>query len=194
MNEALSRGVLRGDPFPHTTATGLLPGELSSRALEWLEVSAPWKLRIASFYEQWEMHLSPGTLPDGLADLITPTTIGHLSDVMLTPLTSEGLALIEATAHKLVSGQTIRIHNDFLEGEETHRLLIQLNRGWSDDRGGLLMLFSSRSPDDVRRIIRPLHRSAVAFPITPQSFHAVSTIRTGERFTLVYSFRKTKAH
>ena len=75
-------------------------------------------------------------------------------------------------------------------GQETYRLLVQLNRGWHDEQGGMLMLFSSASPDDVRRIIRPLHGSAFAFRITPQSFHAVSTVRSGERFTLVYSFRE----
>jgi Rps23 Pro-64 3,4-dihydroxylase Tpa1-like proline 4-hydroxylase len=155
-----------------------------------MERGAPWKLRIASFYEQWEMHLSSETLPTTLMDLITPTTIGRLSEVMLAPLTAEQLVPVDVTAHKLISGQTIKIHNDFLGGEETHRLVIQLNRGWSDDRGGLIMLFSSSSAADVRRVLRPLHGSAIAFAITPDSYHAVSTVRSGERFTLVYSFRK----
>jgi Rps23 Pro-64 3,4-dihydroxylase Tpa1-like proline 4-hydroxylase len=109
---------------------------------------------------------------------------------MIGPLKPGRITLTEITAHKLLARQTIRVHNDFLDGQETYRLLVQLNRGWQDEQGGMLMLFSSVSPDDVRRIIRPLHGSAFAFRITPQSFHAVSTIRSGERFTLVYSFRE----
>lgn len=194
MIDLAERPVLRVDPFPHTTAMGLLPAELCAQTLTWMEAGAPWSLQIASFYEQWELHLAPEILPVPLRGLLEPFTIHALAGAMLAPLASEQLNLTEVTAHKLISDQTIRVHNDFLEGEETHRLLIQLNRGWSDEQGGLLMLFSSPSPDDVRRIIRPLHGSAMAFPISSRSFHAVSTIRAGERYTLVYSFREAKSH
>jgi Rps23 Pro-64 3,4-dihydroxylase Tpa1-like proline 4-hydroxylase len=108
---------------------------------------------------------------------------------MFGPFTDVKLDLVEVTAHKLLPGQTIRIHNDYVEGGESHRLLIQLNRGWTDSQGGLLMLFDSSRIDDVRRVIRPLHASATAFAISAKSFHAVSTIRGGERYTLVYSFK-----
>src|SRR5207244_564974 len=95
---------------------------------------------------------------------------------------------IDLTAHKLVPGQRIRIHNDFIPGQETHRLLIQLNRRWIDDDGGFLLLFNSSDPADVQKVFRPFHNSVVGFAITPSSHHAVSTIHSGERFTLVYSF------
>ena len=95
---------------------------------------------------------------------------------------------IDCTVHKLVPGQRIRIHNDFIPGEETHRLLIQLNRGWHDDQGGFLMLFNSADPSDVHRVLSPSHDSVVGFAISESSNHAVSTIHGGERFTLVFSF------
>ena len=88
-----------------------------------------------------------------------------------------------------MEGQTIRIHNDYVEGHETHRLLIQLNDGWTDENGGMLMLFGSASHRDLKRVVRPLHGSALSFEISPDSYHAVSTIHGGERFTLVYSFK-----
>lgn len=182
---------LRHEPFLHTTATGVIPDDLCALTLDWMETEGPWKLRIASFYEQWEMHLDAETLPVRLLALCAPAAVEWLSQLMLAPLGSMGLRLTEVTAHKLVTGQTIRVHNDYRHGGETHRLIVQLNRGWRDEQGGLLMLFSSSSPDDVRRIIRPLNGSAMAFPITSHSFHAVSTIRSGERYTLVYSFRDT---
>jgi Rps23 Pro-64 3,4-dihydroxylase Tpa1-like proline 4-hydroxylase len=101
------------------------------------------------------------------------------------------LVLVDVSAHKLTSGQTIRIHNDWIGGEETHRLLIQLNDGWSIENGGLLMLFGSRAPEDVRSITEPAHGSGFAFEISERSFHAVSTIKAGQRFTLVYTFRES---
>jgi hypothetical protein len=168
--------------------------ELCAATLAWMEDVAPWQLRLASFYEQWELHLEPGILPAELRPLLASHTVDHLRNIMLAPLTRTRVELTEVTAHKLVPGQTIRVHNDYLIGGETHRLLIQLNRGWADDQGGLLMLFGSASPKDVRRILRPVDRTAMAFAISPQSFHAVSTIQFGHRYTLVYSFRSEVRH
>ncbi len=190
MIDVVAEADMRGEPFSHTLATAVLPLELCAAALDWMERDAPWKLCIASFYEQWELHLEAYTLPPELKPLCARPTVDYLVKTMIGPLKPGRIELTEITAHKLLAGQTIRVHNDFLDGQETYRLLVQLNRGWHDEQGGMLMLFSSASPDDVRRIIRPLHGSAFAFRITPQSFHAVSTIRSGKRFTLVYSFRE----
>ena len=176
-------------PFPHTTCAGVMPRSRADDVLGWMRADAPWHLKIASFYEQWELPISLGTLPDGLAYLQEPGFIDALGNRMIAPLLQQGWDLLEITAHRLVAGQTIRIHNDYLEGQETHRLLVQLNDGWTDENGGMLMLFGSASHEDVRRIVRPLHGSAFAFEISPASYHAVSRIHGGERFTLVYSFK-----
>lgn len=179
----------RLEPFPHATAMSVLPRSLTDSALAWMETDALWSLRIANFYEQWEVHLDETTLPSGLLPLLHRSTVRCLVRTMFGPFTDAKLDLVDVTAHKLLPGQTIRIHNDYLEGEESHRLLLQLNRGWSDSQGGLLMLFGSSHVDDVQRVIRPLHASAMAFTISPKSFHAVSTVQSGKRYTLVYSFK-----
>jgi hypothetical protein len=179
----------RQAPFAHTTHPSPLADGLCEAALAWMETAAPWRLRVASFYEQWELHLEPDDLPVELRPLLAADTVEHLTRLMFERLGARGLWLTEVTAHKLLPGQTIRVHNDYLADGETHRLLIQLNRGWADDQGGLLMLFGSAAPEDVQRVLRPTHRSAMAFGISPHSFHAVSTIQTGERYTLVYSFQ-----
>ena len=179
----------RHDPFPHAVSREALPPELAERTLCWFEGASPWRLRIASFFEQWEMHLDKDVLPDGLEALLSRPTVAMLKRDLL-PSAMEPLDLVELTAHRMVAGQTIRIHNDHRPGGETHRVLVQLNRGWSDERGGLLMLFESAAADDVRRMIRPIHGSGLGFGISERSFHAVSTISAGERFTLVYSFRE----
>lgn len=178
------------EPFPHAVSRWAMLPELAMQTLAWMETSAPWKLRIASFYEQWEMHLDEETLPEDVRDLLSPALIERLASELLPDLVGDR-ELIEVTAHRMVAGQTIRIHNDFRPGGETHRILIQLNRGWVDEQGGLLMLFGSGRVEDVRRVIRPMHGSGFGFRISDNSFHAVSTITGGERFTLVYSFRET---
>lgn len=179
----------RTDPFPHATAREALPPELVARTLKWMEEDAPWNLRVADFYEQWEMHLETGSVPGDLEYLLAPATVSQLADELL-PTGRGSVRLVEVTAHRMTAGQTIRIHNDFRPRGETHRILIQLNRGWRDEQGGLLMLFGSRDAGDIRRVIRPIHGSGFGFAISDRSFHAVSTIKEGERFTLVYSFRE----
>jgi hypothetical protein len=79
-----------------------------------------------------------------------------------------------------------------LGAEESHRLLIQINEGWEASQGGLLMLLGSAEPESVQSVLLPVHGSGFAFEISPKSFHAVSSIITGERYTLVYTFRKSR--
>ena len=183
---------VRQVPFAHATATGVLGAALAEASLQWMENEAPWVLRIADFYEQWELHLERADLPEPLTELLDPGFVDNLKERMLGPIVGNDLELVEVTAHKLLGGQTIRIHNDYIEDAESHRVLIQLNRGWLDEQGGLLMLFGSANSVDVQRVIRPLHRSAFGFSISDRSFHAVSTISEGERYTLVYSFGRPK--
>jgi Rps23 Pro-64 3,4-dihydroxylase Tpa1-like proline 4-hydroxylase len=180
----------RSEPFPHAVSASFLDPALATQVLEWLETEAPWKLRIEDFYEQHELELSEDTLPAHLHRLVATETLEDYVEVMVAPITLGNVRLVEATAHKLSGGQSIRVHNDYIGGEETHRLLVQLNRGWADENGGFLMLFSSSSADDLARIIRPVHGSAVAFEISPVSYHAVSPTVRGERYTLVFSFRR----
>ena len=92
------------------------------------------------------------------------------------------------TAHRLTAGQRIRIHNDYIEKGETHRLIVQLNRGWTPGDGGHLMLFGSGRPEDVRVVLAPLSRQALVFEISHGSHHAVSEVVHGERYSIVYSF------
>lgn len=182
--------VARSTPFQHAVCNPLLNGATAEAAIAWFETQAPWKLKVASFYEQYECNLHEADLPESIAAIIAPEFVRELSRRMLGPISGDELKLTEVNAHKLVAGQTIRIHNDYIGGEETHRVLVQLNRGWDDANGGMLMLFSGPRAEDVARIVRPTHASATSFEISSSSFHAVSTIHSGERYTIVYSFRR----
>jgi len=162
---------LRRQPFPYSVVTQGLEPRDADDVLDWLESDAPWQLRIADFYEQHEF---------SFADVLVPRAVGQVE--------ADLDERIDITAHKLTAGQRIRIHNDFIPGEESHRLLIQLNRGWSDDNGGALVFFNSEDPRDVHRMLRPVHNTGVLFEISPSSLHAVTPISAGERFTLVLSF------
>jgi Rps23 Pro-64 3,4-dihydroxylase Tpa1-like proline 4-hydroxylase len=184
--------ISSAEPFPHFRIEGMLDAEFADAILRWLQSDAPWRLRIESFYEQYEFSLLLDPPARDLRSIVSDKFVDRLRALLSVHLlASSELELVDITAHRLVPGQTIRIHNDHLNGEETHRFLIQLNSGWDLAKGGLLILFASPSPEDVAAIFQPTHRSAFGFEISERSFHAVSTIRDGERFTLVYSFRET---
>jgi len=156
--------------------------------LRWLETDAPWRLKKTDFYEQFEFDCRDSR--SAAASFLTSPSI---LDVVRTEM--EGIFgrsfqdEISVVCHKLVQGHRIGIHNDYLDGEESHRLVIQLNRALSDNDGGFLMLFGGDDAADVRKVLRPVHLGGFAFEISKDSFHAVSAIHSGARYSVIYSLR-----
>lgn len=185
---SLRRVELVTEPFPHFIHASVLSLDASAAILDWLETAAVWKIVIADFYEQYEFDLFASSIPGQVKFLSDPRTLNHLRRHFESLFGVRLDRKVDVTAHKLMSGQTIRLHNDFVPGQESHRYVIQFNREWHDEDGGFLLYFNSDDVEDVHSIIRPLHNSATGFEISEKSNHAVSTVRNGERFTLVYSF------
>jgi hypothetical protein len=187
---ALSSVESFSTPFDYFISPQALRDDLSRTLLAWLETEAPWKLVETDFYEQYEFSFWDVDVPPSLLVLREPDFLNGLKAKVENLLKVELGNDIDIAAHKLVPRQRIRLHNDFISGEKTYRLLIQLNRGCEDEDedGGLLLLFNSADPADIHKVFRPIHNSAIGFVVSPTSNHAVSVIHGGERFTLVYSF------
>ena len=178
-------------PFASFKVPELVGEELGGAALAWLRDAACWSLRVEDFYEQHEVGLLDAHLPDPVVQLVSPEFLEGVRNAIRENLPTDGtLELVDVCAHRLTARQTIRIHNDHIGREESHRLLLQLNEGWSLAQGGLLMLFGDHTPESLADVILPTHRSGFAFRISEDSHHAVSTIASGERFTVVYTFRQ----
>jgi hypothetical protein len=175
-------------PFPYLLADECLPVGLADALLDWFERDAPWALAKTNFYEQYEFNLLDAEQPASVRGLLSPIWLDRCRATMEQAFGTPLEARQTLVAHKLVGGQRIAIHNDFIPGGETHRLTIQLNRGLRDEDGGLFMLFNSFDPSDIHRILRPANGTGVAFAIGASSHHAVSKIHGGERFTLVFSY------
>jgi Rps23 Pro-64 3,4-dihydroxylase Tpa1-like proline 4-hydroxylase len=176
------------EPFQYFVSSGAFSKDVSLMILDWLETEAPWKLVETDFYEQFEFSFLGVQLPKHLSFLQEQAFLNKLRDRVGRFFRVSLGNRIDLTAHKLVSGQRIRLHNDFIFGQETHRLLIQLNRRWNDEDGGFILFFNSSNPADIHKVFRPINNSVIGFAISPHSNHAVSTVHSGERFTLVYSF------
>jgi Predicted proline hydroxylase len=187
-NLFLSRVERFSSPFCYFTSILALNPNLAAKTLAWLETAAPWKLTKAAFYEQYEFSFWNASLPNEIDVLISDDFIKNLKTEVSLLFDTDLDERIDIAAHKLIHGQRIRLHNDFISGGETHRILIQLNRGWKAEHGGLLLLFNSSDPADIHKAFCPIHNTAIGFEISLRSNHAVSSIHHGQRFTLVYSF------
>jgi hypothetical protein len=175
-------------PFEHILVGRCLDRHAETALLDWFEQDAPWKLVETDFYEQYEFSLLHETLPPAVARLFDERAMAALLRQLSETFGVSLSRRLNAIAHKLTRGQRIAIHNDYLIGEETHRLTVQLNRGLDDEAGGLFMLFNSFDPADIHSIHRPISGSGIGFAIGPDSHHAVSRMHAGERFTIVFSF------
>lgn len=176
-------------PFSFICSSNVLEPQLSLDLLYWLENFNSWKLIKTDFYEQYEFSFQDVNLPislscfeDGSFNSSVHKTMSELFEVVLEDS-------IDIVAHKLIPGQNIGIHNDSLEGEETHRLIIQLNSGWEEDYGGYFMIFKSDDAQDIQQVITPIHNSAIGFAITENSHHAVSKVYKANRYTIVCSLK-----
>lgn len=175
-------------PFPHLSLSEALDLRASTEILSWLEGSAPWRLKIAPFYQQYEFSFHDTKLPTRVSEVLSTAALERLRADLEKSFSTSLAERIDITAHKLIAGQRIRIHNDYIPGQESHRVLIQLNRAWAQENGGILMFFNSDSAQDIHSAFLPAHNSSVAFEISPSSLHAVSAISSGERYTIVISF------
>ncbi len=175
-------------PFPHFSTNRVLNDELAQSLLYWLKSCDHWQFTKTSFYTQYEFSLLEMVLPQQLTSLSNQEFIDKIASVFKSTFNVDKLELVGITAHKLIDGYKMGVHNDFIGNEESHRLVIQLNDGWKENNGGYLMLFNSNDPNDVASLIIPIHNSGIGFEISSQSYHAVSTVYDFERYTLVYTF------
>ena len=184
----LSSASLESDPFPFSVVPDALSDSIEQVTLSWFELAAPWRLTEESFYSQHEFDMRNIELPSDVAQLAADSILAAMRELISGLFQRRLGTTVDVTAHRLTAGQRIRIHNDYLEGGETHRLIVQLNRGRAFSDGGHLLLFGGRKPEDVRVVLAPMSKQAMLFEISQRSHHAVSEVVHGERYSIVYSF------
>ena len=101
-----------------------------------------------------------------------------------------GLPLVNrvlVTAQRMLPGQIIGIHSDRpLLGYEIARLVVQLNKEWQVEHGGVLQLFTSPK-SEVAVSINPEYNKAFGFVLNINSYHGVTEV-TQPRQTVVFNF------
>jgi len=178
-------------PFKHFAIKDCLAKSAGDKLLQWFETAAVWKdQEIPDFYSMNVLELTDAELPQDIGWINHPDCLRSVRSDLERLFSRKLLGAIKIDAHIMTPGHRIGIHTDFGSTKMTHRLVIQLNRGWAVSNGGRLVLLPERSPEESKekqKIYFPLHCSAVGFEISDRSYHAVTPILSGERYTLRYS-------
>jgi len=185
----LSSTVSHDSPFPHFSSTSVLNSGLDEKIYDWFQSTEEWTLVETDFYEQYEFSLLSIILPKEIKFLIEPVLLNTITNKFTEAFQVSGFQLVDVVAHKLVSSQHIGVHNDYINGEETHRLVLHFNPQWRQEHGGFLLLFNSSDANDMSKIVSPVNNSAFGFEISKISHHAVSKIHNFIRYTIVYTFK-----
>jgi Domain of unknown function (DUF6817)/2OG-Fe(II) oxygenase superfamily len=187
---AIRAAVADRQPFDHAVIDELLTEAEADALLDWFEGDAVWQLQQRTFYTQHSCFNTDELRAGPLRGMLSADGEAALGEA-LGKLFGLDLAAerIHVEAHRLLPGEGIGLHNDNpILGTESVRLVSHYNRGFDDRQGGHLVMFASDDDRDIRKVIRPLHNSAVAFPLGPRSFHAVADVRDGARYSLVLGF------
>lgn len=178
-------------PFTYFCVDDVLKRNYADALLHWFETTAPWQYVETGFYAQYEFSVLGQRIPDECAPCFSEEALKAVRRRVADGLKANIAGMPKVVAHRLDRGQGIGIHNDAEQARNRmHRFVVQLNRIVDDRFGGHLGLFRSRNLNHVHRVIRPLHNSGLGFTSSPASWHAVSDVRKGSRFTLVYTFRE----
>ncbi len=133
---------------------------MADSMLCWLTEKAQWQPRKLDGYLGYcDISLQYGDLPRRLNALLALEALSELRASMGSFFQMDAEGYVRVTAHR--------------------------------DNGGLLCVFDgnpSAKKQTKQKLLLPAHRSAFAFEISNRSFHAVTPVVTGERYTLSYTF------
>jgi Rps23 Pro-64 3,4-dihydroxylase Tpa1-like proline 4-hydroxylase len=184
---AFEKVVRKTDPYTHIVSPQFFTDTFAEGLLGWLEAQQNWNLKEGILFEQYELGFSHFTHCGEIEGLWDGAVLARLRDGVTRAIGVPVSSRINIHAHKLVPGQFTNIHTDLIP-EETHRVVVQLNRGRAEDSGGNLMLLTGPKPADISVVFKQTSNSAVGFGLGAESFHAVGRVRAGTRFTVIYTF------
>ena len=164
----------------------ILEPALAQRALSWLRRTEAWSRQEGAFFRHDSFALTPEVVPPEVEAIVSPKTLGALRALLQSRFATEVEPFAHVEAHRSTMRDDIGLHTDADVSEI--RLMLNLNARWTPSQGGVLQL-QDRPDHCCRRVrYRPLHNSATAFRTAPDSYHRVSPVQNGERYTLLYRF------
>ena len=178
---AFDHVVRKTTPYAHIVSPRFYTETFAETLLGWLESRQDWHLKEGILFEHYELGFSRFTHCKEIEGLWDGAVLARLRDAVTRAYWNSRFEPDQySRSQASFPGQFANIHTDMIP-EETHRLVVQLNRGRADDLGGTLCC----SPDPGPQIFQwSLNRT----PIRPS---ALSSARSP--FTLWDASRRTRA-
>lgn len=174
----LSQPIHHDSPFPFFYVDSAF-SEQQCAALEHLFLQdAEWQHRDGAFYR-----CSLKEVTEHIPATFLTEVLARMREITGLPLTNR----VVVTAQRMQPGQVIGIHSDRpLVGYEIARLVVQLNKQWSAEHGGVLELFASPESEAIFSV-NPEYNKAFGFLLHVDSYHGVTEV-TQPRQTVVFNF------
>ncbi|MFE5587710.1 2OG-Fe(II) oxygenase [Kitasatospora sp. NPDC056531] len=189
----LDKVEVHGSPFPHLTVADFLSAEDSESVLAWLEGFDGWTSKSEQHYKSDVHHFPGGNIPADLQGILTPDKLARVRTLMEQSFGVRFQSDYFLLANRYVPGDGTAVHSDFNPDKShkyffTHRLIAYFNRSWEPSDGGVLGLFASENPSSLAAQYNPVHNTAAGMAMGTSSYHAVSALRQGIRYCLIFSF------
>lgn len=165
-------------PFPFFYVTPAFSEEQCA-ALECLFLQdGDWQHRDGDFYR-----CSLRDITENFPARFQTEVLARMREITGLPLVNR----VVVTAQRMLPGHVIGVHSDRpLLGYEFARLVVQLNKQWQPEHGGVLELFSS--PESAASFrLNPEYNAAFGFLLNADSYHGV-TEAAQPRQTVVFNF------
>lgn len=174
----LSQPKHHDNPFPFFYVDAAF-SEQQCTALEGLFLlEGNWQHRDGAFYR-----CSLRDVTENIPATFQTEVLARMREITRLPLVNRMLV----TAQRMLPGQVIGIHSDRpLLGYEIFRLVVQLNKQWQTEHGGVLQLYSSPE-SEVMFSVNPDYNKAFGFILNVDSYHGVTEV-TQPRQTVVFNF------
>lgn len=165
-------------PFPYFDVNETFSPELCCSLEALFSLEGEWQHRDGSFYQ-----CSILDVTENISASVKQEVLTRIREITSMPLVERTLI----TAQKMQPGQAIGIHSDRpLLGYEILRLVVQFNKAWQSDHGGVLELFASEKGKALAEV-QPEYNKGFVFVLNENSYHGVSKA-IQPRQSLVFNF------
>ncbi len=174
----LSQPNHHDNPFPFFYVDSAFSEEQCAALKALFLQDTDWQHRDGAFYR-----CSLRDVTEEISATFQTEILSRMREITGLPLINRVLI----TAQRMLPGQVIGIHSDRpLLGYEIARLVLQLNKEWQVEHGGVLELFSSPQSGVVFSV-NPEYNKAFGFTLNVNSYHGVTEV-THPRQTVVFNF------
>jgi|HubBroStandDraft_4_1064222.scaffolds.fasta_scaffold238600_3 Rps23 Pro-64 3,4-dihydroxylase Tpa1-like proline 4-hydroxylase len=174
---------LQVSPFPYVIGEEFLRPDDASDVLTALE-RCSWTAVAGKHFEFGELQ-NVNLLEMIVQKLNERRVSSAVRDLLTTAFKIPLSTTMQAAAHRYRPGEGIGPHTD--EGVKAARFILNLNRDWKPEHGGIWLLGNNIQLQPAEPLA-PKSNSGFGFISGPETYHAMSERTFGESFAFIFEF------